>query len=366
MKDDALHPSHEELFAYRDGELPHEKKAIVEAHVMGCGNCRSLIDEVSSLEAELRRAPDGAPAEYLERLPQSVRERITDAASREAAPARASWIERRRAGDSGRPREVGGIGAAPKLPWAAVLSTATAATAVVVVVVILVNRGALRRAVSPLPPPAAELDRALESSEPVAMSAPAESIAGGLGSNAPVARISGSRANEVDSDFRAKDEAAVRRDVSATRQVVSQAVPAAPMAVEAPTTPGAPTGRVSEEKEGAFAKQSALRPPGDDYDTAVRELGLRPMWDGSVSPAAIERAEPRLRLLYRMGKAGSDSARVRLYLAEAARLRYAPRDSALHDQIVHHYRRAIRLAGLGSDVARVAAERLRTLEILER
>ena len=62
------------------------------------------------------------------------------------------------------------------------------------------------------------------------------------------------------------------------------------------------------------------------------------------------------------GGAGSDSAGVRLYLAEAARLRYAPGDSTLYDEILRHYRRAADLAGPGSEIARVAEERLRTLE----
>jgi hypothetical protein len=53
---------------------------------------------------------------------------------------------------------------------------------------------------------------------------------------------------------------------------------------------------------------------------------------------------------------------VRLYLAEAARLRYATGDAALYDQIRRHYVRAIGLAGQDPDVARVADERLRTLQ----
>jgi hypothetical protein len=59
------------------------------------------------------------------------------------------------------------------------------------------------------------------------------------------------------------------------------------------------------------------------------------------------------------GRAGADSARVRLYLAEAARLRYESRpDSALYETVVHHYWRAIRLSGDQPDVARVARRRL--------
>jgi len=62
MKEDLMHPSSEELFAYRDGELTPEKRAILEAHVSGCSICRALIDQVSALEAELRTGADRRPA----------------------------------------------------------------------------------------------------------------------------------------------------------------------------------------------------------------------------------------------------------------------------------------------------------------
>jgi hypothetical protein len=125
--------------------------------------------------------------------------------------------------------------------------------------------------------------------------------------------------------------------------------------------------RVTAEAQTAMPEPSSALADGkkslrSDYDSAIGGLGLPPVWNERVSPDALGRAEPRLRLLYVTGRAGADSARVRLYLAEAARLRYAPGDSALFDLIVHHYRRAIRLAGPGTDVARVAAERLGTLE----
>ena len=53
------------------------------------------------------------------------------------------------------------------------------------------------------------------------------------------------------------------------------------------------------------------------------------------------------------------------FFRERARLPSAPviaQGTRLIEQIAHHYLRAIRLAGQGTDVARVAAERLRTLE----
>src|SRR2546426_5279091 len=135
MRDDTNHPPSEDLFAYRDGELLPEKRALIEAHVMGCSICRSFIDQVSSLEAELRQSPDRAPSEYLERLHESVRARIAASAAEAGAqgelledvrpvrevpgrareragevPARArAWRERERrrgAGDDGRIKEL--------------------------------------------------------------------------------------------------------------------------------------------------------------------------------------------------------------------------------------------------------------------
>ena len=96
---------------------------------------------------------------------------------------------------------------------------------------------------------------------------------------------------------------------------------------------------------------------------APSRYGLPPVWDGThVSPEALANAEPDLRSFYMSGSAGSDSGRVRLYLAEAARLRYAPGDSVLYGEILRHYRRVIALGGPTSRLARIAEERLRTLE----
>ena len=70
------HPSHEELYAYRDGELPAERRLVVEAHVVGCRACRESIDEVSALEAQLRLAPDGVEEGYFDRLTERTMERV--------------------------------------------------------------------------------------------------------------------------------------------------------------------------------------------------------------------------------------------------------------------------------------------------
>jgi len=111
----------------------------------------------------------------------------------------------------------------------------------------------------------------------------------------------------------------------------------------------------------ALAKEPQALAPG--YAAILSRYGLPPLWDGArVSPEALANAEPELRSLYVSGAAGNDSARVRLYVAEAVRLRYAPGDSTLYDEILRHYRRAIDLAGPDAETARVAEERLRTLE----
>src|SRR2546426_9526583 len=151
MRNDTTHPRSEDLFAYRDGELPPEKRAVIEAHVTGCSSCRVLIDQVSSLEAELRGSPDRSPAEYLEHLHESVRARIAVPGGEEAAgtvgagkDAHAGGVGLGRGARPGRgrrgftgedkPGEDVRVKDAPRLPWAAVLSTAGAAAAVLVVV----------------------------------------------------------------------------------------------------------------------------------------------------------------------------------------------------------------------------------------
>jgi len=99
------------------------------------------------------------------------------------------------------------------------------------------------------------------------------------------------------------------------------------------------------------------------YDALMQRLGIPPVWDGSrVTPEALERAEPELRALYVSGGAGQDSARIRLYLAEAVRARYTPGDSVAYEEIEHHYKRAIALSKGDVKTARVAAERLQTLQ----
>ena len=58
------HPSNEDLFAYRDGELMGEKRFLIEAHVVSCATCRELVDGMSGIEADLRSRPDDVGEEY--------------------------------------------------------------------------------------------------------------------------------------------------------------------------------------------------------------------------------------------------------------------------------------------------------------
>src|SRR5262245_55684087 len=159
---DRMHPPSEDLFAYRDGELTPEKRAAIEAHVVGCSVCRALIDQVSTLEAELRQSADLAPVGYLDHLHDGVRAKIAVAASvegvaekkappREQAPPRFGTVVGDRTEEEGPRRERGRIKEAPSLPWAAVIGTASAALAVLVVVVILIRQGPYQKIILPAP-----------------------------------------------------------------------------------------------------------------------------------------------------------------------------------------------------------------------
>jgi len=370
MKNEPLHPSSEELFAYRDGEIVPEKRAIIEAHVMGCSLCRSFIDQVSSLEAELRLSPDRAPEGYLEGLNESVRARIAGAASGVNAPrARAHAEDRvaavageRRSEERSAARERGRVKEAPALPWAAVISTASAAAAVLVVVVILIKQGPYQRMVAQeprakarqapaIPPPAKQGSREEASGGAPAPVANAglkakKELEGAVGPEKGQAELQEAPGAPAVTDEAARDQLARRADEMAKNK-----------SEPAPAQVG------MEEKAARAAAPEEEIAPTPAYETILTRYGLPPVWDGTrVSAEALANAEPDLRSFYMSGSAGSDSGRVRLYLAEAARLRYAPGDSVLYDEILRHYRRAIALGGPSSRTARVAEERLRTLE----
>ena len=86
MSFETLHPAPEELFAYRDGELPAERRTLVETHVLACRACRELMDENSKLEAALRARPDDVGDAYYERMQGQVMAKVHAAAA--SAPAR--------------------------------------------------------------------------------------------------------------------------------------------------------------------------------------------------------------------------------------------------------------------------------------
>jgi len=401
MKNDFQHPQSEELFAFRDGELLPEKRAIIEAHVMGCSVCRSFIDQVSSLEAELRQSPDRAPTGYLESLHEKVRARIAVAAS-EAAGEEAPVVgvpeggERRRGGvrlrerrrdDAGARRERGRVKEAPVLPWAAVLSTVSAAAAVLVVVAILIKQGPYQRMITPKVPTVASPSAGGEGkregdargeggvtlgtvSDKAAGGAPGKKVAAGApGKDAGVA----AREKPAEETTRGAAPPMAKLDQAPEDRLGKAADQAAQKAEPAPEQLGSVNqGESSESRERlqqepqasaaprSFARMSQALAPG--YAAILSRFGLPPIWNAaSVSPEALANAEPELRSLYVSGAAGSDSARVRLYLAEAVRQRYAPGDSTLYDEIQRHYHRAIDLAGTDVETARVAEERLRTL-----
>jgi hypothetical protein len=113
------------------------------------------------------------------------------------------------------------------------------------------------------------------------------------------------------------------------------------------------------------APSNSAEAVSDKLESLFQRYGIPPLWGPGVSDESILRAEPALRNLYRTGGAvtPSDSARVRLYLAEALRVQAgAAPDSAAIDEITHHYRRAIRLAGGDAELARIAAERLQEFQ----
>jgi len=186
---------------------------------------------------------------------------------------------------------------------------------VLVVVFLLVRQGAIRRA-GPSPEPAVEEQET------------------------PAKRTRGAAPS---------DSAAPAPEAKAKPEPIPP--PKAPAAVAA-----------ADRGPGLVGGQGAGSTPGA-YNALLRRFGLPPVWAEGLSSESLKRAEPELRYLYQSGRADTDSARVRLYLAEAARLRYVSgQDTTLYYQINRHYRRAIRLGGPDGDVGRIARERLGTLQ----
>jgi anti-sigma factor RsiW len=389
MSPDSIHPSSEELFAYRDGELPADRRALIEAHVIGCHACRGLIDRVSGLEAGLRLRPDQVEGDYYARLSSSVLERIG------TGTAESSVAVPKPAAAGGPPRATEArLSRAPRFPWAAVVSTAAAAAAVVVVAVVLLQQGALRRpqpqravvrapAAAESSAPADAESAAPEAETPLAQTPPAANQPGGHaasitspGKAAPEGVGSANRiaARSKDGDqlaalAKGAEQPAARSNGADQLLARAKEEKAAPERLDA-SAKSAPraTGELTAPAEPEPARASrtaATAPPAtgrSPYQALLLRHGLPPVWaEGRVAPQALLAAERELRTLYQAGGAGADSAGVRLYLAEAARLAYETSpDSSLYDRIVHHYLRALRLAGPESDVGRIARERLQS------
>jgi anti-sigma factor RsiW len=363
--DTSPHPPHEDLYAYRDGELAAERRLVIEAHVVGCRACRESIDELSELEAQLRMSSDGVEEGYYERLTERTMERVRAAAPSPRVDRRRSPVET--AYEETRVR--------PRFPWPALTAAMGAAATVVVVVVLLIRQESVWRSapsvtvlersapdaarqgsgadttVPPPPEPPALGARGAAETAPPAGNPTAPGLADGAGK-----KDATSSASE---DLLAKSEAAQGKLRSR-----DEALSSAPVLEE---NEGKRTGEVSAKVAApqagvgsTFAREQAASAPV--FETTLRRYALPPVWGPGVSDDLVLRAEPALRNLYRTGGAANplDSARVRLYLAEAARIRLgsARPDSAAAEEITHHYRRAIQLGASDAVTRNTASARL--------
>lgn len=396
------HPSSEDLFAYRDGELELEKRSLVEAHVLSCSACLTRLDDTSDAEGMLRQGLQDPSDAYFDRMTESVMGRVTGKAPVQAAagtPARAGSVgglkgatsEPRRARDAESREERAGRRSkfddgprsrAPGLPWPAILSAASAAAAVVVVVVMLVQRqDAWRHAPAPGGIGLEEKKKAgsLDEVAPEEQVAPAPTDASkeqpAEGGNAvgatkdellaksapPPSAATPSVPSTVASDLSAASSAKNAPEVSQREEEIrtQSAADALPEGME--QKQGVDLGaRVAALRARAdAAAPPAGAPAGPGFAEVAGRYALPLVYDPARVPGSVLlRAEGDLRLLYQTGRAGEDSARVRLYLAEAARERGAGTfDAETFDTIVHHYRRAVALAR-DEETARMARKRL--------
>lgn len=395
---DPHHPTSEELFAYRDGELTADRRTLIEAHVLACAQCSERLEEMSAAEAELRLRPDGAGEEYFERMTESVmakigspgREAVIGVTTRETAASapgapeprtharRGDYVdvprvERRRPDSSSEELE-------PRrrlhLPWIGIGGGVVAAAAVVVVAVVLFQRQSeWVRA----PRPAVLGEPGIEPRADSLQTERQESSNGvaGAPSGARSREVAPSRektaAKKSDRDrLLAKSEAKAlppsagavsgAGDVSLKDQASEIRTQVAPQALRVPGTEGDRKLMASQNAAPEAAPRGAAV-PGDAYTNVLRAYRLPPVWNSGVPGNAVARAETDLRYLYQTGRAGADSARIRLYLAEAERARLTdPSNTAAVESISHHYRRAISLAGGDATLAATARRRLAEFE----
>lgn len=362
-----LHPSREDLFAYRDGELKPDRRVVIEAHVLSCHICLELIDEVSGLEAELRSRAEAPGEGYFERLTDQVMTRIQTG---EAAP----QMERRRSEaemewEAKRAR-------APRIPWLALISTASAAATVLVIAGLLIRQGAVLHK----PPRPTVLER----SAPDAARSRAKLDSLGNADKDAAGKKRGNREPASREDQARNDQKmAARKELPKTEAdrglAAGQAAGQPAMQEERSSHPGpADQGLFSKTSEtkskdtaGSLAAPSARAPEAANeaapsiaadprFAAFLQRYGLPPTWGPGVSDESVLRAEAALRNFYRTGGITSpvDSARARLYLAEAVRARESAPDSATAEEIIHHYQRAVRLSAGDADVRRIAAQRL--------
>ena len=394
------HPTHEDLFAYRDGELDHEKRGLVEAHVLSCTACAARLEAVSDAEGFLRPMHAEPPGGYLEDMTESVMARVTSSvaarggvakaspgASAAGAGAGAGSAASRGGGRApaesrerpGRRRQFDDVerGRAPRLPWPAIISAVSAAAAVVVVVVLLFrSQGTSSRLAgvrSNEPTLDAKEKRADEASKQVASAPEREpGAADGAAMNdkdvgsaagqapdanapAPSSAVHGLAAKSEDLRLNRQETSgnlqatppAERDEAAITSQNANDVMPQAALEKRDQAAPSVDRFNAARAKALAETPSAAVAAPsGSEFAPLVARYGLPPLYDPSrVSNETLLRLEPDLRMLYQAGRAGDDSARVRLYLAEAARLRAgdSPNEET-YDAIVHHYRRAFQLA----------------------
>lgn len=361
MSPEPLHPAREELFAYRDGELTADRRILIEAHVLTCRSCRELVDQVSAMEAALRARPDGAGDAYFERMTESVMRRIGSDAAAAPAPAPAPRpIDRRRS--DAEPEAEGKPAHAPKLPWAVLLSAGSAAAAVLVVAVFLIREGAvLPRAPRPVPIESSAGDAARLKAGSESESSPQEKDER-QGVSDQKQKAGKKTASNTEPKTLAqvpeagtRDQAALQK-MSARQELSEEATPQGDRLAPAPAMAGAMKPMAASPEAKALG--GAAPPSSPTFESVIQRYGLPPVWGPGVSDEMIVKAEPALRNLYRVGGAAGDSARVRLYLAEASRIRAGSSpDSTAMDEIARHYRRAISLAR-DPETASVARSRL--------
>jgi len=380
------HPPSEELFAYRDGELDREKRGLIEAHVLSCTACRARLEDMSDVEGALRQQHAGQEDSYFDAMTRSVMARVAPGAAGAAAPkveataaelaaGAGSESARDRLHSAGRRRNRDDEprSRAPRLPWPAILSAASAAVAVLVVVVILFRSpqawlhaprpevvGLRKEAAppapagteteSPAPPEGPAPTKPTDSKETPALNEPAPTAEGGLVDKRRTAETRESKPSAAAGNVSPGGAAAPRADESDVKtQSAAEAVPDLALQKDAERLNAGIAPPSAKEEAARASRQVAALPSGGDesgFAPLAARLGLPPLFDpNKVSHETLLRAEPEIRLLYQTGKSGADSARVRLYLAEAARLRAGDSpDAETFDAIVHHYRRAVELA----------------------